>query len=72
MRDSGKCLKKWLVNRIIAYFDWRLDAAESLELQEFTFWLETECLDPEWRLRSYSKILDLGSGAGRMWVFPWR
>ena len=27
-------------------------------MQKFTFWLEAECLDPEWRLNSYSKILD--------------
>jgi len=33
--------------------------AEPIELQEFGFWLEAECLDPDWRLQSYSKILDL-------------
>lgn len=31
-----------------------------MELQEFTCWLEAECLDPEWRLKSYAKILDRG------------
>jgi len=62
LRNSGKHLDKKLVDRAVAYFDWRLDAAEPLELQEFTFWLEAECLDPEWRLRSFSKILDLGPG----------
>lgn len=62
LRNSGKHLDKELTDRAIAYFDWRLDAAEPLELQEFTFWLEAECLDAEWRLRSYSKILDLGCG----------
>lgn len=51
-----------LTDRAIDYFDWRLEVAESKELQEFTFWLEAECFDPEWRLRSYSKILDLGRG----------
>ena len=66
LRNSGKHLEKGLVDRAIAYFDWRLDAAEPLELQEFTFWLEAECLDPEWRLHSYSKVLNLGreKGAG--------
>ena len=62
LRNSGKRLDKKLVNRAVAYFDWRLDAAEQLELQEFTFWLEAECLDADWRLQSYSKILDLGIG----------
>lgn len=51
-----------MTDRAIAYFDWRLEAAEPLELQEFTYWLEAECFDPEWRLRSYSKILDFGRG----------
>ena len=64
LRNSGKHLDKTLTDRVIAFFDWRLEAAEPLELQEFTFWLEAECLDPEWRLRSYAKILDLGSWEG--------
>lgn len=59
LRNSSKKLAKELTDRAIAYFDWRLEAAEPLELQEFTYWLEAECFDPEWRLRSYSKILDL-------------
>jgi hypothetical protein len=62
LRNSGKHLDKELASRALAFFDWRLEAAEPLELQEFTFWLEAECFDPEWRLRSYSKILDLGRG----------
>ena len=62
LRNSGKHLDKVLTDRAIAFFDWRFEVAEPLELQEFTFWLEAECLDPEWRLHSYSKILDLGGG----------
>lgn len=61
-RNSGKQLDKEFTDRAIAYFDWRLEAAEPLELQEFTFWLDAECLDSEWRLISYSKILELGCG----------
>ncbi len=62
LRNSGRQLDKTLTDRIIAFFDWRFEAAETLELKEFTFWLEAECLDPGWRLQSYSKILDLGRG----------
>lgn len=62
-RNSGKCLDKALIDRAIAYFDWRLEVAERLELQKFTFWLDAECLDSEWRLLSYSRILDLGCGS---------
>lgn len=57
LNNSGKRLDKVLTDRAIAYFDWRLEAAEPQELQEFTFWLEAECLDPEWRLRSFSKVI---------------
>ncbi|MDY0391065.1 MAG: hypothetical protein RBQ88_09120 [Desulfobulbus oligotrophicus] len=62
LRNSGRHLDKTLTDRIIAFFDWRFEAAEPLELQKFTFWLEAECLNPDWRLRSYSKILYLGRG----------
>ncbi|MEH6625627.1 MAG: hypothetical protein V7739_04230 [Motiliproteus sp.] len=60
LRNSGNHLDKALVDRAIAYFDWRFETAEPLELQKFTFWLEAECLDSEWRLRSYAMILDYG------------
>lgn len=59
LNNSGKHLDKELADRAIAYFDWRLEAAEPQELQEFTFWLEAECLDPEWRLRSFSKVISV-------------
>ncbi|HNV72359.1 MAG TPA: hypothetical protein PKO06_21805, partial [Candidatus Ozemobacteraceae bacterium] len=61
-RNRVKQLDKALTGRIIAFFDWRFENAEPLELQEFTFWLEAECLESEWRLKSYSKILDVGRG----------
>jgi hypothetical protein len=61
LRNSGKNLEDSLVDRIIAFFDWRLEACDSLELNEFTFWLDAECLGPEWRLGAYSRILDLRS-----------
>jgi len=65
LRNSGKHLEKELTDRIVDYVDWRLEAAEPLELQEFTCWLEAECLSSEWRLRSYSKTLDLVPGEDR-------
>ena len=48
-----------LKNRTIAFFEWRLEAEESVELSEFTFWLKAECLEAEWRLEAYSKTLDV-------------
>ncbi|NTW88367.1 MAG: hypothetical protein HGB26_04410 [Desulfobulbaceae bacterium] len=59
LSNSGKRLEMALVERVIAFFNWRLEVGERSELQEFTFWLKAECLDPEWRLLAYLKILDL-------------
>ena len=50
---------KDLKDRTIAFFEWRLEAGEPAELRKFTFWLEAECLEAEWRLDAYSKILDV-------------
>lgn len=60
LSDSGRQLDEVLVGRALAYFDWRFEAAEPQELQEFTFWLQAECFNSYWRLQSYSKILSLG------------
>ena len=55
---SGQLAKNWK-DRIITFFDWRFEVKESTELQQFSFWLEAECLEAEWRLEAYSKILEV-------------
>ena len=60
LRNSGKHLEEDLRDRIFDLFNWRLEQKEPEELREFTFWLEAECLDPDWRLDTYVKILDVG------------
>lgn len=60
LRNSGKTLDIKVSKRIIEFFDWRFANGEPIELQEFTFWLEAECVDATWRLSTYSKILDFG------------
>ena len=59
LRSTSKQLDKDLENRIIAFFDWRFEMKEPVELQRFAFWLEAECLNAEWRLDAYSKILEV-------------
>ncbi|WP_446831317.1 hypothetical protein [Candidatus Foliamicus sp.] len=59
LRYNGPQFDQALTDRILAFFDWRFETAELLELQEFTFWLEAECLSSDWRLQSYLKILNL-------------
>ena len=63
LKNSGKQLEADLKQRIIDFFDWRFEKKEPSELKKFAFWLEAECLDAEWRLKSNSSILDVcGSG----------
>ena len=46
-------------DKIIDFFEWRFEVREPTELQQFTYWLKAECLDPQWRLSAYSKILNI-------------
>ena len=57
--DSGEPLEQDLIDRIGAFFDWRLEQKEPEELQKIAFWMEAECFDPDWRLDAYTKILDI-------------
>ena len=59
LRSSGKGLDQNLKERIINFFEWRFEQKKPIELRRFTFWLEAECLDVEWRLSAYSKVLDV-------------
>ena len=59
LKNSGQQLDENIKRKFIDFFNWRFEEGESSELKEFSFWMEAECLDPEWRLKSYSKILDL-------------
>ena len=60
--SSDRHLGQELINRVIEFFNWRHEVSESMELNQFSGWLQAECLDPEWRLRSYLKILNIGQG----------
>ena len=69
LRNSGKHIEEDLRDRIVAFFDWRLEQKEPEELQKIAFWLEAECLDPDWRLEAYAKILDVGQPDNRSIFF---
>ena len=56
--DSNK-LDEDLIDKIYRFFEWRFEVREPVELQQFTYWLKAECLDPQWRLSAYSEILDI-------------
>lgn len=59
LRNSGETLDQDMKDRVIAFFEWRLKKEEPSELKHFTVWLQAECLDVEWRLNAYSKVLDV-------------
>ena len=59
LRNSGKNLNQNMKDRIIAFFEWRLEQEEPTELRHFTIWLQAECLETKWRLKSYSKVIDV-------------
>ena len=59
LRNSRTKLKGSLTLRVIEFFEWRLSKEVAFELKNFTFWLEAECLEEEWRLNSYSRVLDV-------------
>ena len=57
--DGGEDLDQNLKEKIIKFCEWRIDQKRPTELRHFTFWLQAECLDVEWRLNAYSKVLDV-------------
>ena len=46
-------------DRVKEFFEWRLKQEEPTELRYFTYWLRAECLETKWRLKSYSKVIDV-------------
>ena len=59
LRNSGKQLQEGLQQRIVEFFDWRYEKKKQSELEMFPIWLSAECLDAEWRLKAYSRVLDV-------------
>ncbi len=59
LSSTGKHLDPNMKDRVKKFFNWRLKQKEPTELQYFTIWLQAKCLEVEWRLDSYSKVLDV-------------
>ena len=57
--NNGEALDQNLIEKIVKFCEWRIDQKRPTELKHFTFWLQAECLDVEWRLSAYSKVLDI-------------
>lgn len=63
--SAGTEVRQGIIDRCIEFFENRLAEKNTEELQEFTFWLDAEHLDPAWRLRALSRLLDVTKGRGR-------
>ena len=57
--STGKNLDQSMKDSVKRFFIWRLKQKEPTELRYFTYWLQAECLDVEWRLNTYSKVIDV-------------
>ena len=58
-RTGKRQLDETLQQKISTFFEWRLKIGAPKELREFTFWLEAECLEVDWRLDAYTRILGI-------------
>ena len=59
LSSTGKDLDPSMKDRVKKFFNWRLKQEEPTELRYFTYWLQAECLEAKWRLKSYSKVIDV-------------
>ena len=48
-----------LEERIKAFFEWRLQIADPTELGRFGSWLRADCLEADWRLDAFLRVLDV-------------
>lgn len=58
LRNHDGNMEKKLLDRFKEFFEWRLDAGETMELGEFFLWMKAECLEAEWRLDACYRVLD--------------
>ena len=58
LKNSGQPIDSDIHKKFLDFFESRLKVECQEELQEFTSWLEAECLPAKWRLEQYSRILD--------------
>jgi len=55
--SNAESLSPAISARILAYFDERFAERDSNELENFSLWLDAECLDAAWRLKAYLALL---------------
>ena len=58
-------------DRVINFFQWRVEIGDTTELSRIGLWLEATCLDQEWRLYACSEVLDACRSAGAPDEIDW-
>ena len=56
--EEGK-LSDELKDRVKAFFEWRLRAGDPTEICRFSWWFQAECLERDWRLDAFLRVLDV-------------
>ena len=65
--STGQDFDPNMENKVKTFFEWRLKQEEPAELKYFTTWLQAKCLEAQWRLESYSKVIDVCKGEVYYW-----
>ena len=45
--------------RFTEFFEWRLQVGDSTEIGRFSLWFRAECLEADWRLDAFLRVLDV-------------
>ena len=70
LRDTSEQLQQILKDKIISFFDWRVQVKEPIELSQFNFWLKAKCLTAQWRLDACAKVLEVCKTRGVSIIIP--
>ena len=63
LKNTTDELESKIRDKLLAFFEWRLATGSARELGGFSWWLEAECLEAEWRLDAFSRVLDATKGS---------
>jgi hypothetical protein len=62
LKNTPASIDAQIRERCKAFFEFRIAASNLRELLEFTFWLDAECLEAEWRLNAFHRTLHSTNG----------
>ena len=63
LENTKEDLPEDLKCRLVEFFEWRLELGDSDELVHYSALLKANCLEAEWRLNAFSRVLDATRGS---------